>query len=59
MDYIYYGDKLTDPSLRKQLCYAVRNQDGKCIRGKNSNMLVKFQSGITHVIMARLLRKAK
>lgn len=58
MDYIYHGDKLTDPELKKQPCKAVR-RNGKCIRGRNSNMLVEFASGVQHVIMARTLRKIK
>lgn len=55
-DYIYHGDKLTDTRYKKQLCSAVRKPDGKCIRGKNSNMLVRFESGETAVVMARTLR---
>jgi hypothetical protein len=29
----------------------------KCIRGKNDNMLVKFENGRLHVVVARLLGK--
>lgn len=58
MEYIYHGDKLTDPALKKQPCKAVR-RNGKCIRGRNSNMLVEFASGVQVVIMARTLRKIK
>lgn len=56
-DYIYLGDRHTDPALKKQPCNAVRREDGKCIRGKNSNMLVQFQDGTKHVVVGRLLRK--
>lgn len=59
MQYIYHGDRLTDPAYRKQPCKAVRRQDGKCIRGRNSNMLVEFADGTQVVILARLLRKIK
>lgn len=58
MEYIYHGDKLTDPAFRKKPCKAVR-VNGMCIRGKNSNMLVEFASGVQVVIMARTLRKIK
>lgn len=59
MTYIYHGDKLTDPELKKKPCNAIKKSNGKCIRGRNSNMLVEFENGIKHVIMARLLRKIK
>lgn len=39
MDYIYLGDRLTRPELRRMPCRAVRRSDGKCIRGRNGNML--------------------
>jgi hypothetical protein len=57
--YIYHGDRMTDQQYRKQICTAVLRPDGKCIRGKNGNMLVRFESGITCVVIARLLRKVK
>lgn len=59
MQYIYHGDKLTESKYKKQQCKAVRNTSGKCIRGKNSNMLVEFGNGDQVVIMARTLRKIK
>lgn len=40
------------------MCKAIR-KNGKCIRGKNSNMLVEFESGLVCVILARMLRKIK
>lgn len=59
MNYIYLGDRLTDPALRKQSCSAVRRTDGKCIRGRNGSMLVVFENGQQHVVIGRLLRKIK
>lgn len=56
--YKYLGDKLTDPALKGQLCEAVRRPDGKCIRGRNGNMLVAFENKQA-VVIARLLRKVK
>ncbi len=56
MAYIYLGDRNTEGSLRKKLCDAVKRND-KCLRGKNGNMLVKFEDGRRIVIVARLLRK--
>jgi hypothetical protein len=37
-------------------CQPVLTSTGKCIRGKNGNMLVSFQSG-TVVVLARQLRR--
>lgn len=58
MSYIYRGDKFTDEKWKGKICQAVRRPDGKCIRGKNGNMLVSFE-GVTVVILARQLRKVK
>jgi hypothetical protein len=58
MNYRYLGDKFTDPALKGQTCRAIRAIDGKCIRGKNGNMLVSFD-GKPVVVIARLLRKIK
>jgi len=58
-DYIYNGDRMTDPKYKLAECSAVRRPDGKCIRGKNGNMLVKFATGKTVVVIARQLRKIK
>lgn len=55
--YKYLGDRFTDPQWKGQQCVAVRRADGKCIRGKNGNFLVKFDSGRTVVVLGRLLRK--
>ncbi len=54
--YLYLGDRLTAPRLRGQACEAVRNSRGKCIRGRNGNMLVRFGGERVNVV-ARLLRK--
>jgi hypothetical protein len=55
-DYIYLGDKLTDPVFKNQPCDAIRKANGKCIRSKMSTMLVSF-GGIIHNVLARRLRK--
>ena len=57
MDYIYLGDKLTVESLKGKPCNAVRRPDGKCIRSKMSTMLVVFEDGKNHIVLARRLRK--
>ena len=54
--YIYRGDRMTDVKYRDKICKAVLRSDGKCIRGKNGNMLVRFGNQKV-VIIARLLRK--
>lgn len=53
--YIYLGDRMTVGSLKGVECTAVRNTQGKCIRGRNSNMLVDV-NGVKHVVLARRLR---
>lgn len=55
--YVYRGDRLTMGWLRGRRCEAVRRVDGKCIRGKNGNMLVTFTSGEMVVVLGRQLRK--
>ncbi len=57
-EYKYIGDRGTLKSYKGRLCYAVRRADGKCIRGKNGNMLVSFEDHKV-VVQARLLRKIK
>lgn len=57
--YVYLGDRLTAGYLRGGVCEAVRRTDGKCIRGRNGSMLVRFEWGETAVVMGRLLRKLK
>lgn len=56
MEYIYLGDRNTNPVLKKKLCKAVR-RNGKCIRGRNGSMLVQMEDGKYMVVTARLLRK--
>lgn len=58
MDYIYLGDRNTDPRYKGQPCDAVR-RNNKCIRGRNGNMLVRFYDGRQVTVVARLLRKVK
>jgi len=53
--YRYLGDRLTRPELKGTTCEAVK-VNGKCVRGRNSNMLVSFGNERV-VILARLLRK--
>jgi hypothetical protein len=57
-DYTYRGDKLTDPTLKGARCTAVRRADGKCIRGSNGNMLVRFNDGRITNVLGRQLRKS-
>ena len=59
MDYIYLGDRLTDSKLKNKQCSAIRRTDGKCKRSKLATMLVKFENGESHIILARRLRKLK
>lgn len=59
MDYIYLGDRLTRLELRRMPCRAVRRSDGKCIRGRNGNMLVEFGGVGKCVVLGRLLRNIK
>jgi hypothetical protein len=55
--YLYLGDRLTDDRLKGQRCEAVKRADGKCVRGKNGSMLVRFEDGSTQVVLGRRLRK--
>lgn len=56
MEYIYLGDKNTDPSNRLKRCRAIR-KNGKCIRGRNGSMLVIFDNEIRQIVVGRLLRR--
>ena len=56
--YKYLGDKFSSGELRGSECKAVHRPDGKCIRGRNGNMLVEFSGGKA-VVVARLLRKVQ
>lgn len=55
--YVYRGDRWTMGWLRGRRCEAVRRADGKCVRGRNGNMLVRFTSGEACVVLGRQLRK--
>ena len=55
--YRYLGDRMTDAGLRGATCSAVRRRDGRCVRGKNGSMLVRFDDGRVAVVIGRLLRK--
>ena len=59
MDYKYLGDRFTDEKYKGALCSAVRRKDGKCIRGKNGNMLVKFSSGEIVNIVGKSIKESK
>jgi len=54
--YKYLGDRFTSTSLKGKTCTAIRRANGKCIRGKNGNMLVEFD-GVKVNVVGRLLRK--
>jgi hypothetical protein len=55
--YNYIGDRNTEAGIKGKSCTAVLNKSGKCIRGRNGNMLVVFDDGVKKVVVARLLRK--
>jgi hypothetical protein len=57
VEYVYLGDRNTDPLLKGIACRAVRRSDGKCIRGRNGSMLVQLEDGRKMVLIGRLLRK--
>ena len=56
--YKYLGDRLTSAEFKGKSCDAIRQVNGKCIRGRNGSMLVSF-NGKSVVVLARLLRKQK
>lgn len=60
MEYIYHADRLGKimSEYAGKPCKAIRC-NGKCIRGRNSNMLVQFENGDKVVVLARMLRKIK
>ena len=57
MTYRYRGDRWTRPDLKGAGCAAVRRLDGRCVRGRNGNMLVRFSTGLVVVVLGRQLRK--
>lgn len=56
-EYRYLGDRMTRWDLRGMRCNAVRRPDGRCVRGRNGNMLVEAENGGTYVVVGRLLRR--
>ncbi len=59
--YTYLGDRLTADHLKNQPCTAILRHNGSkyiCIRG-SGKMLVQFDSGERHAVLAYLLRKTK
>ena len=55
MRYTYLGDKQSS-DLAGMQCDPVRRADGKCVRGKNGNMLVVDTNGQRYVVLGRRLR---
>jgi hypothetical protein len=56
--YRYRGDRGSRADVRGALCVAVRRADGRCVRGRNGNLLVRFVSTDTvAVVLGRQLRK--
>lgn len=53
---MFLGDRWTDPDLKNRPCTAVKKENGKCVRGRNANMLVEIY-GVRHVVPGRRLRK--
>ncbi|AYA36997.1 hypothetical protein D3Y59_07970 [Hymenobacter oligotrophus] len=57
--YRYLGDRLArlmGSALVGQLCQPVLDGRGKCLRGRNGSMLVRFAGGPA-VVLGRQLRK--
>ena len=55
--YTCRGDRITDERFKNKICIALLRPDGKCIRGRNGNMLVAFD-GVPVVVLARQLRRS-
>lgn len=56
--YTYLGDKWSLDRAGMQ-CDPVRRADGKCIRGRNGNMLVVDVAGQRYAVLGRRLRVNK
>lgn len=56
--YLYRGDRWTDPQLKGAAVEGVQQANGKCVRGRNGNMLVTF-GGRRVVVVGRQLRKVQ
>ena len=54
--YTYRGDRMTDPALKAATVTLVRRPDGRCVRGRNGNILAVID-GRRIVVFARQLRK--
>lgn len=59
MEYKYIGDRITRSELKGAICVSVLRENGKCVRGRNANMLVFFPGVGKVVVCGRLLRKIK
>jgi len=57
--YVYLGDRVTDPRFIGAMCDPVRRSDGKCIKSRMANQLVRFASGELQVVLGRRLRVIK
>jgi hypothetical protein len=57
MRYVYLGTRATDPALKGQRCDPIRDERGRCIRGRG-NALVRFSDGRQIAVVARRLRLA-
>jgi hypothetical protein len=55
--YTYRGDRWTSAEIRGAIVTAVRRDDGRCVRGRNGNMLVLTADGRRVVVLGRQLRK--
>lgn len=53
----YRGDRWTAEELRGVFCTLPKRKDGKCIRGRNGNILVQLEDGRRVVVAGRQLRK--
>ena len=56
MRYVYLGDRSTDKTLVGRACDPVRRADGKCIRGRGSQLVVFEGENKPRVVIARRLR---
>jgi len=54
--YTYRGDRMTDTSVKGATVTLVRRPDGRCVRGRNGNILAVID-GRRIVVLARQLRK--
>ena len=58
--YTYWGDRLTDPTLKGLQCNPVRRPDGKCVISiRMATALVEDEQGKRYVVLRRRLRLNK